>query len=488
MKLISHFTNFLRDTVNLNQTRIDDLDSSVEAIKKFVRESNWEPRVWKFIEQGSWAHNTIIRPVEGGEFDADLLVIVEPIDGWNPSDYIDSLGRIFISSGRYVDKVQIFDYCITITYAGYRKIDIAPCVRGRLLDGQLEVCNKREDTFERSEPLQYTEWFNTKNTYSGSNTFRKVTRLIKYLRDIEGGFECPSIILTTLIGERINWNDDGSANFVDVPTTLKTIIGRLDDWLQLHQIKPSIYNPHLRSEDFAKDFTQNSYSKFRNTIHQMRSKIDYAYDIEGKYASITAWRDIFGQNFAKGHSIVAIASVNEQLGFDKSEDTFLTDVAKPNADHDSTIVDLVRTYGRWLWKPKFDRPKHMSAPIWARADIVSDRVEVIASWQPSRHSPVSTKIRDFDELSNTGGIWFDVLVNNGASLPPEHRVRYRVTNTGAVAIALKKGRGGFETPQEFSRRWENLEYRGIHLVEAFIIRDRDDKIVGQSMPFHVVIQ
>jgi hypothetical protein len=86
MKLIGHFADLLRDTVNLNQTRIDDLEASVDAIKTFVKDSDWEPRVWKFVERGSWAHGTIIRPVDGNEFDADLLVIVEPVEGWFAAD------------------------------------------------------------------------------------------------------------------------------------------------------------------------------------------------------------------------------------------------------------------------------------------------------------------------------------------------------------------------------------------------------------------
>ena len=34
---------------------------------------------------------------------------------------------------------------------------------------------------------------------------------------------------------------------------------------------------------------------------------------------------------------------------------------------------------------------------------------------------------------------------------------------------------------------EQLAYRGVHLVEAFVIRKRDDLLIGQSAPFHVVI-
>lgn len=115
MKLVEDFKNFLEDTVNLNQTRIGLLDQRVDAIKNFIRTSDWGPRVSTFIEQGSWAHDTIIRPVDGGEFDADLLVRVHPVDGWSAAQYVKELGRIFRVSGRYADKTVVYDYCVTIT-------------------------------------------------------------------------------------------------------------------------------------------------------------------------------------------------------------------------------------------------------------------------------------------------------------------------------------------------------------------------------------
>jgi len=33
-----------------------------------------------------------------------------------------------------------------------------------------------------------------------------------------------------------------------------------------------------------------------------------------------------------------------------------------------------------------------------------------------------------------------------------------------------------------------LKYRGVHLVEAFVIRKRDEVLVGQSEPFRVMIE
>ncbi|RWX58587.1 nucleotidyltransferase, partial [Mesorhizobium sp. M4B.F.Ca.ET.089.01.1.1] len=131
MKLVNDFKNFLSDTVNLNQTRITLLEDRAETINSFLRASDWEPTISTFIEQGSWAHDTIIRPVDGGEFDADLLVRVRPVDGWSAAQYVKDLGRVFLESGRYADKTVVYDYCVTITYADDCKIDIAPLVMDR---------------------------------------------------------------------------------------------------------------------------------------------------------------------------------------------------------------------------------------------------------------------------------------------------------------------------------------------------------------------
>ena len=70
----------------------------------------------------------------------------------------------------------------------------------------MEVCN-RKGGFELTAPVDYTAWMKERNAYSGNNSFRKVTRLVKYLRDIKETFTCPSVLLTTLLGNQIHWFD-----------------------------------------------------------------------------------------------------------------------------------------------------------------------------------------------------------------------------------------------------------------------------------------
>lgn len=231
MKLIKDFNTFLVDTVNLNTTRFDQLESSIETIKTAVRGLDWKPSIVGFEAQGSWAHKTIIKPLSGEPFDADLLVYVKPVADWEAKNYINDLYTEMGKLGLYKDKIRRYSHCITIEYAGERKIDVAPCVKERLQTGVWEVCNRDTNSFEKSNPLDYTEWLIERNAISGSNNFRKVTRLLKYLRDIKKNFTCPSFLLTTLLGMHVYESDKGTPGFADVPTTLKTLINRLDDWL-----------------------------------------------------------------------------------------------------------------------------------------------------------------------------------------------------------------------------------------------------------------
>ncbi|WP_236477051.1 SMODS domain-containing nucleotidyltransferase, partial [Pseudomonas syringae] len=91
MKMISQFNSFLSDTVNINQTRFDRLESSIEAVKRYLSNSGWTPKIVRYAAHGSWAHRTIIKPVEGAAFDADLLVYIDPVEGWDAKSYINTL-------------------------------------------------------------------------------------------------------------------------------------------------------------------------------------------------------------------------------------------------------------------------------------------------------------------------------------------------------------------------------------------------------------
>jgi len=152
MKLVDHFTDFLTDVVDLNATRVSQLEGSIEALKDFIRRSDWEPAIKGFVPQGSWAHKMIIRPVEGAAFDADLLVLIEPVSGWDAREFLKTLRTVFAIDPTYEDKIKRFSHCVTVEYAGERKIDIALCVVDRDGGSSLEVCKSLIEEFAPNGP------------------------------------------------------------------------------------------------------------------------------------------------------------------------------------------------------------------------------------------------------------------------------------------------------------------------------------------------
>ena len=480
MKLITHFDDFLKETVNLNQTRVTLLENSIDAIKTFIRNSGWKPEIIEFKPQGSWAHKTIIKPLMDYPFDADLIVYVKPVEGWEAKDYVNNLYTEFQGSGFYEEKTRRYSHCVTIEYTGERKIDIAPCVKERLYSGTYEVCNRNSNEFEKSNPGEYTDWLIGKNSISGKNNFRKVTRLLKYMRDIKSNFTCPSFLLTTLLGDRISSLDSIVNPFSDVPTSLKILIGRLDEWLQANPTKPTVRNPVLYEEIQSNAWDETKYSNFRNKINLYRGWIDDAYDEFDKEESIGKWRRVFGDDFAAEETVAKAACVSESAALELS--------GRSLASTGSDLVTLVKSLGSIALPKGFNRLPHMHRPKWRPSSSAVLSVIVSAYLYRGRDGQPIRKIKSLEPLK--GGYWikFSASSSSGLPFPNEHCVMWRVTNTDKAAQKAKALRGEFYESDNNNSRWECLQYRGVHIVEAFLIRKTTEVMLGKSEPFYIVIE
>jgi hypothetical protein len=480
MKQVDLFKDFLDNTVNLNDTRVEGLETSIEAIKAAVREADWDPHIKTFEPQGSWAHKTIIRPIDAGEFDADLLVFVDVVNGWTASQYIDELFDALKENKTYKDMVKRWSHCVTFTYANDKKIDVAPCIQDA--NNTLWVCNRDTNQFERSEPRLYTDWLVEKNGYSGSNSFRKVTRLFKYLREIKTRFTCSSVLLTTLLGYRITSTDKDTDAFADTPTALKTVFGRLDDWLQPLPTKPSVTNPFLQTEDFADAWHEDQYTNFREKIHQYREWVDDAYNETDRSESIAKWRRVFGDDFAKGVSIEEGKSVSKAIV--ASVRTTLAEAAQFTGD----LVDAIKRFGASrVLPPSFDRKPYMEAPQWRRSGNLA--VSVRADLHRSKNGTQIRSVASLDPLQAGNWLRFRAVTATGGPFDSAiYQVMWRVTNTDEAAARENALRGRFEKAESDNTRWEELKYRGVHLVEAFVILKRNNTIAGNSPAFRVMIE
>jgi hypothetical protein len=194
MKLLEHFDTFLGDIVNLNQSRIDRLESHVKAIQDFLEGSDYGAYIVRFSPQGSWAHKTIIKPQAGQEFDADLVMFVKRRAEWSPKDYVNSLYNVFRNSDRYKEKASRATRCVVLDYAGDFHLDVVPCVIDRYYGMTFNVCDRNENCFEPTAPEAYSAWLSERNSWTRNNMLRHSIRLLKYLRDIKKTFSVPKFL------------------------------------------------------------------------------------------------------------------------------------------------------------------------------------------------------------------------------------------------------------------------------------------------------
>jgi hypothetical protein len=298
MKLLSSFTGFMQDTVNINKTRLSQLSARVDAIYDALRADEiFGPYVLGKIPQGSWPQRTIIKPLEDHEFDADFLLVLKENPEWSPKRYTRELFKALGRTNAYKDMRSEKCRCVRVTYANDCHIDVVPFVE--LADGRRMIVNAEQDAWENSDPEGFTKWMKEKDDASDGQ-LRKVIRLVKYLRDHKGTFDgTRSILLTTLLGERVSASNKlfDTAYYGDLPTALKNIVNDLDVWLQANPTKPQVADPSGCGASFDHRWTQVTYSNFRNMIHTYAAAITDAYNEADQEKCLEKWRKVFGEGF-----------------------------------------------------------------------------------------------------------------------------------------------------------------------------------------------
>jgi hypothetical protein len=477
MKLSEHFDSFLEDVVNLNQTRIDRLEGHVKAIQEFLQNSGYGAEIIRFSPQGSWAHKTIIKPLSGREFDADLVMFVDRDEEWLPKDYVNNLYSVFKGSDRYKDKVSRGTRCVALDYAGDFHLDVVPCIVDGYYGLTFQVCNRNEDEFEQTAPEAYSAWLAERNKWTGNDMLQHSIRLLKYLRDIKTRFSVKSILLTTLVGNCVSSLDQflQGQYFSDLPTSLKTLVGRLDDYLQDNPEMPVVTNPVLSSETFNRHWDQDKYENFRSCIHRYREWIDDAYEEEDRTESIRKWRRVFGDEFAKSE-VEAIATFSESF------------LAK--AIHHRDIVAAVLWQGGSFLE-RFISPNlpHVERLPW-RCDRHKLSVAVNVTEFAEKHGSLpQRRLKSGDVIKKNRWIRFEATQENGFPLSSnDFDVKWQVVNTDKEAVEADALRGDFYSSDGPGVRWESTSYRGAHWVEAFVISRRTRTCWGRSGRFFVVVE
>ena len=423
MKLLDYFAAFLRDTVNLSDEKLDVLALRVDDIEASLSlDGEVGPLVIDRINQGSWAHKTIIEPLPGDEFDADILIRLDETNTWDgPSDYLRQLRAAFKRDTDYADKVQKKNRCVRIRYAGACHVDVVPYVVRD--DGTGWIVNYADDAWEQTNPEGFTDWMQSKDQIAQGN-LRRVLRLLKYVRDSKNTFSCKSVILTTIVGDRTqDW--DAAARYRDVPTALVTILEDLHEWLDLRPVLPPIEDPSCPGTYFHHRWDQEQYANFANQIERYAGWAREAFDEADRDRSLAAWQRIFGPDFKAPATAVSESLAKATVAPDRAVgEEFIEDaVTAIRAIHTAHIQAWTKDVGQWKLLPP--------------------GMPLRKGWQ----------------------LKFRVETD----LPAPFRVIWKVRNFGDEAARVGQLRGKLE-PGTIEKA-ESTKYRGKHYIECYLVRD-----------------
>ena len=291
------FREFLRYRVNLNQDRLQRLQTSVRGVSLHLKGNL--PGYQNIDRQGSYGLDTLIKPVSADdEYDADIQVVMNPNPNWEAVDYLTAVYDTLHLNRNYADKVKLQTRCVTIDYARDFCLDVVPRITR---NGGHVICNRVMNQFEDTDGTGYRDWFADKSRITRVN-LKRVVRLLKYLRDYQGNYVAKSILLTTLAGNAIRPSDRGTEAVRTVANTLVTVLTRMDAYLQQHQTMPHIKNPVLPSETFNRHWDQDSYVYFRDRIHSHAEIAREALALPSIEDSMRTWRRLFGNYFGQGNA------------------------------------------------------------------------------------------------------------------------------------------------------------------------------------------
>ena len=291
------FRAFLRYEVNLNQDRLRRLQVSVRDVNRYLKSNLTGYQ--NIDRQGSYGLDTLVKPLrDDDEYDADIQVVMNPNQAWNPRDYLLALRDTLAQNQNYADKIRLHRRCVTLDYVGQFHLDVVP--RVTRLDGHY-ICNGETDEFEVTDGTGYRDWFAGRSRITRVN-LKRVVRLLKYVRDRQDNYVAKSILLTTLAGNAIRDADQGTEAVRTVANTLTTVLTRLDRYLQRHPEMPEIKNPVLHSETFNRHWSPERYSYFRERMHAHAQIAKEALASPSIDDSITGWRLLFGPEFGTRRS------------------------------------------------------------------------------------------------------------------------------------------------------------------------------------------
>lgn len=405
---------FIRQEVNLNKTRREKIVPCIEAIyaamMRYEELSELVTNGW--TRQGSWAQLTLIRPVPGKKFDADIQLELDEHETFDPKDYLRLVRRALQASPTYHGKLKRKDRCVRVEYEatdGEFHVDIVPLIRPASL-ATAAIVNFRENEFESTNPQGFTDWLKDTNDQANGQ-LRKCIKLLKWLRNQETS-RPPSVIITLLTASRVSQLYENVDDFRNVSVAFVELLERLHQSLGSATTRPYLSDPSCSASHFHDRWDDEDFRTFKDRVERWATAARLAIDAETKDESLELWQNLFGSGFKKPPSVEG-RSIDSKHAFTASGEQFIEDEFPINLDA-GYVVEIVSSPRRspdWngtggVHKLHGQNRFKMQYVFNARHDVASD-VEIY--W----------KLRNHDQSPHPGGeiVRTDELVSTVSDTP-----------------------------------------------------------------------
>jgi hypothetical protein len=429
-RLVQNLTTYFHRFVNnisLGEPQVGRMDRAADGVMSFLRTAYGLPSEYVFM-QGSYPNGTAIEPVEGREYDVDIVAVcVDASTG--PTSALTELQRRFEGNGNYANRIVPKTPCIRLEYAedsvGKFHIDVVPLRNNTDWTSVAPLdAPRRDDDWYETAPREYTAWCSGQG-----ERFMRTVKIMKRWRDeqqsVRGAIK--SIVLQVLVSECMPRHlEDDQERLIETFNGLYSRLSALTG-------PPAVVNPVVPNENLARRWTQASFDNFVRELREAVELSGQAASATDELEAIDAWRELLGEDFP--------AMSGADLGLEV-------------ADHSHA-----ESFAERGWRVAYD-PRYQ---VRIGAEIRRGRYGKV------RPIPEEQLVLAGNKLKFTAHV----------RTPNHVQVWWQVANTGGHARGKNALRGGIFTGKLLSGKpspqqevnWEDSAYTGVHLIRAILVRD-----------------
>lgn len=436
------FQEFL-ESIELKQKQVDRIESARKSLSDLLK-SSYDLTDNEVFVQGSYANGTAVRPVDGGEYDIDIVAVTADENDSATDAIRDLYGTL--ENSRYKNMIEERKPCVRVKYVddeiGGFHVDVVPV--------RISTTDETDAPYEAprtgsgwhdTAPTEYTFW-----CANQGDDFRRTVRMFKRWRDEQQDVRkaVKSIVLQVLVSQYmpVGVSDDAER----ITTTFIEMNSALVDL----DSAPEVLNPVLDTENLAARWSDTDFANFKKELKEAVEIATEATEADNLVEACEKWGELFGEAFP----VVESANLAMRIA-DSSH-------AKP-PESQGWVVSLDGRYR-----------------VHVQAQEVHGRRGKSRNYPSGGHAIFA---------SSRNNLRFKAVLEG----PSGVEIWWRVTNTGEHARLRSGLRGDFFKGTELNGRenadqtvnFEKTAYTGSHIVEAFALVGGN--VVAKSSPFVVNI-